>query len=215
MDNQVDVTPASPYGLDRVLQCVVQREPPIDGGQRDDAGPLQNAKGVHVDGKDLAIQTIEKNAPGALPRKAGKLGENALRVGIRDFTERIERQLSELTIHSLEEALDSPRLLAVEAARPEGSRDVIERGTVHVCPASERTPQVLPVLFNSRKIGLKAEDDVDRLIQRVDMIPEHCFGRPVSCMEKLLQFMELPSPPRRKPESEAHSALPASVPAAI
>jgi len=64
------------------LNCVVQRAPPVHRSTGEDPGPLQDAKGIAIDGEHVAPEAVQKDAAGRLPRQTGEASEESLGVHI-------------------------------------------------------------------------------------------------------------------------------------
>jgi hypothetical protein len=201
------MVPPPHFRIDRILDGVVQREPPVNSGQRQYADSQQDTERVPVNRKDLPVEAVEQNAPGSFPRNPRKPGQDPLCVNIRHPTKRVKRQLPKLAPHCPKQLLDGPRLLAVETAKPKCGGDIVEWCLLDVLQAREHGLQVLPGFLEPREVGLEAEDDVNCLIQWVDFIAQQIFRRSVGFVKEAIQLMEHLAAVPGKPETRGHPSL--------
>lgn len=62
------------------LNCVVQSAPPVHSSTGENSGPLQDAKGIAIDGEHVAPEAVEKDAARRLPRKTREARKEPLGV---------------------------------------------------------------------------------------------------------------------------------------
>jgi hypothetical protein len=113
VDDEVDVECATALNRDSCLYRVMQSAAPVDGSLREDPGPLQDAKGVAVDGEYVPSEAVQQNAAGTFPRQAGETSEQPLRILVAHFLHEVQRQLARYLAYMTEQLADGPGLLSV------------------------------------------------------------------------------------------------------
>src|SRR5437868_201657 len=82
-----------------------------------------------------------------------------------------------------EKTADCPRLLPVEAPATKNAPNVAGRSTFERIPRWVGSAQVGPSRTKAREIGLKAEDDVNRLVQRIRLVAQYRFRSAVGSLK--------------------------------
>jgi len=146
--------------------------PPIDGTTIKNADPLENPKRIAVDGEGVAPEAIQKNASCSFPGKAGKLRQNSLGGVIGHLPKDVERQVARGLPNPSKEAFDDAGFLPVKPTFAQDGRDLCHGSAVECRRQRVHGVKARPDTPRPGEICLKGQDDVDRFVEWVVLVPQ-------------------------------------------
>ncbi len=172
------------------LQRVVQRSPPVYRSTRENPSPLQDAKRVAVYWERVAPEAVQKNAAGCFPGETGEMGEDTFGVAIAHRAQQVERQFARKSPHTRKQMLNPSRFLQLETSLSKYGCDVASRRALDRLPARIRPTQAGPGQAQACEVGLKTQDDIDRLVEWIILIAEIILRCSVGTFENLIDRSE-------------------------
>ena len=170
------------------LKGIMQRAPPVNRSTRKNPSPFQDSKCVAVHREHLPPEAVQKDTPRCFPREARKAREEAFSIAVVHAAEHVERQLARNIPYLGQQTLNRSCLLLVQSAFAKYSCDRGRRRSLDRLPTRVRGAQRGPRRSDARKVGLEAEDDVDRFIEWIIPVSEFFFRRPVGALKDIIDL---------------------------
>jgi hypothetical protein len=136
------------------------------------------------------MEAVKENAASGLPRESWKPSEESLGVRIFHSVKQVEREFAGDSSHGEKEAFNRLCLLALESSLPEHPSDFARWSTLDRVPGRVCRAQCRPGRAKAREIRLETENDVDRFVKRVRLIPKFRFGCAIGGFENLIDAAE-------------------------
>lgn len=170
------------------LKRIMQRAPSVNRSTRKNPSPFQNSKCVAVHREHLPPEAIQKDAPRCFPREARKARQEAFSIGVVHATEHVERQLARHIPYFGQQTLNRSCLLPVQSAFAKYSCDLGRRRSLDRFPSGIRQAKLGPRRAETREVSLEAQDNVDRFIEWIILVPEFSLRRLVGVLKDFIDL---------------------------